>query len=77
MKFKKQEDLKCIYCKESQELPAIDTIPFIPNFNGYAKPAYDTSVHSCQCSSCDEFFYVKLAGDIVLADNLPSKLYKD
>lgn len=75
MQFKKKDDLKCIYCNESQDFPAIDAIAFIPNFNGYAKSAYDTSVQRHQCSSCDDFFYVKLSGDTITAANLPSKLY--
>lgn len=76
--FKPTDILRCNYCDESQEYPAIDFIPRIPNLIGGrdSKPLpYITSVQREQCGDCDEFFFLKLVGDMVYTSNLPGKLY--
>ena len=76
MEFTKKQDLKCIYCGESQECPAIDVIPYVPNMWGYGKTEHQTGVHDWQCGNCDQVFYLSLVEDNKIATaNLPSKLY--
>lgn len=59
----KNDILTCIYCLEKQEHPAIDYIPFNPNFNGSATPSYNLSVQEEKCIECDSVMYLKLNED--------------